>query len=73
MAFLPGTRRGLDACASARGTFAVLALDHRQGRTRLQALARIVDELGCRRMRGRTGSSLHPPPAMAGTGNTDQP
>jgi tagatose 1,6-diphosphate aldolase len=26
----PGTRRGLDACASARGTFAVLALDHRQ-------------------------------------------
>ena len=30
MAFLPGTRRGLDACASARGTFAVLALDHRQ-------------------------------------------
>ncbi len=30
MAFLPGTRRGLDACASPRGTFAVLALDHRQ-------------------------------------------
>ena len=30
MAYLPGTRRGLDACASARGTFAVLALDHRQ-------------------------------------------
>ncbi len=30
MAFLPGTRRGLDACASERGTFAVLALDHRQ-------------------------------------------
>jgi tagatose 1,6-diphosphate aldolase len=30
MAFLPGTRRGLDACASARGTFTVLALDHRQ-------------------------------------------
>jgi tagatose 1,6-diphosphate aldolase len=29
-AFRPGTRRGLDACASARGTFAVLALDHRQ-------------------------------------------
>jgi tagatose-1,6-bisphosphate aldolase len=26
----PGTRRGLDACASTRGTFAVLALDHRQ-------------------------------------------
>ncbi len=26
----PGVRRGLDACASARGTFAVLALDHRQ-------------------------------------------
>jgi hypothetical protein len=25
-----GTRRGLDACASVRGTFAVLALDHRQ-------------------------------------------
>lgn len=25
-----GTRRGLDACASDRGTFAVLALDHRQ-------------------------------------------
>jgi tagatose 1,6-diphosphate aldolase len=25
-----GTRRGLDACASRRGTFAVLALDHRQ-------------------------------------------
>jgi tagatose-1,6-bisphosphate aldolase len=28
--FVPGTRRGLDACASARGTFTVLALDHRQ-------------------------------------------
>jgi tagatose 1,6-diphosphate aldolase len=28
--FALGTRRGLDACASARGTFAVLALDHRQ-------------------------------------------
>jgi tagatose 1,6-diphosphate aldolase len=28
--FRIGTRRGLDACASARGTFAVLALDHRQ-------------------------------------------
>jgi tagatose 1,6-diphosphate aldolase len=26
----PGARRGLDACSSARGTFAVLALDHRQ-------------------------------------------
>lgn len=25
-----GTRRGLEACASARGTFTVLALDHRQ-------------------------------------------
>jgi tagatose 1,6-diphosphate aldolase len=25
-----GARRGIDACASARGTFAVLALDHRQ-------------------------------------------
>lgn len=25
-----GSRRGLEACASARGTFAVLALDHRQ-------------------------------------------
>ena len=30
MAYLLGTRRGLDACASARGTFGVLALDHRQ-------------------------------------------
>jgi tagatose 1,6-diphosphate aldolase len=30
MAFQTGTRRGLDACASAGGTFAVLALDHRQ-------------------------------------------
>ena len=30
MAFPSGTRRGLDACASPRGTFAVLALDHRQ-------------------------------------------
>ena len=28
--FRPGTRRGLDACASPTGTFAVLALDHRQ-------------------------------------------
>ncbi len=28
--FRPGARRGLDACASARGTFGVLALDHRQ-------------------------------------------
>ena len=28
--FALGTRRGLDACASSRGTFAVLALDHRQ-------------------------------------------
>jgi tagatose 1,6-diphosphate aldolase len=30
MAYLLGTRRGLDACSSARGTLAVLALDHRQ-------------------------------------------
>jgi tagatose 1,6-diphosphate aldolase len=30
MPYLLGTRRGLEACASARGTFAVLALDHRQ-------------------------------------------
>lgn len=30
MPFLLGTRRGLAACASPRGTFAVLALDHRQ-------------------------------------------
>jgi len=29
-AYLLGTRRGLEACASPRGTFAVLALDHRQ-------------------------------------------
>jgi tagatose 1,6-diphosphate aldolase len=29
-AYALGTRRGLDACASPRGTFAVLALDHRQ-------------------------------------------
>ncbi len=28
--YLLGTRRGLDACASPGGTFAVLALDHRQ-------------------------------------------
>ena len=28
--FTLGTRRGLDACASPRGTFTVLALDHRQ-------------------------------------------
>jgi tagatose-1,6-bisphosphate aldolase len=30
MAYLLGTRRGLDACSSERGTFTVLALDHRQ-------------------------------------------
>jgi tagatose-1,6-bisphosphate aldolase len=30
MAYLLGTIRGLDACSSARGTFTVLALDHRQ-------------------------------------------
>ena len=30
MALLLGTRRGLDGTSSARGTFAVLALDHRQ-------------------------------------------
>jgi tagatose-1,6-bisphosphate aldolase len=30
MAYLLGTVRGLDACSSARGTFTVLALDHRQ-------------------------------------------
>lgn len=30
MTFPPGTRRGLDACASSHGAFAVLALDHRQ-------------------------------------------
>ena len=30
MTYLLGTRRGLRACATARGTFAVLALDHRQ-------------------------------------------
>jgi len=29
-AYALGTRRGVAACASARGTFAVLALDHRQ-------------------------------------------
>jgi tagatose 1,6-diphosphate aldolase len=29
-AYAPGSRRGLEACASPRGTFAVLALDHRQ-------------------------------------------
>src|SRR4029077_18141654 len=28
--YLLGTRRGIAACASERGTFAVLALDHRQ-------------------------------------------
>jgi tagatose 1,6-diphosphate aldolase len=28
--YVLGARRGMDACASARGTFAVLALDHRQ-------------------------------------------
>ncbi len=28
--FVLGTRRGLESCASPRGTFAVLALDHRQ-------------------------------------------
>ena len=30
MAYHLGTLRGLDACSSARGTFTVLALDHRQ-------------------------------------------
>jgi tagatose-1,6-bisphosphate aldolase len=30
VAYALGTRRGIAACASARGTFAVLALDHRQ-------------------------------------------
>jgi tagatose-1,6-bisphosphate aldolase len=30
MSFLLGTRRGLDVCAGATGTFVVLALDHRQ-------------------------------------------
>lgn len=30
MAYLLGTIRGLDACSSPRGTFTVLALDHRQ-------------------------------------------
>ena len=30
VAYLLGVRRGLDACASAEGAFAVLALDHRQ-------------------------------------------
>ena len=30
MPYLLGVRRGLDACATARGTFSVLALDHRQ-------------------------------------------
>jgi tagatose-1,6-bisphosphate aldolase len=30
MGYLLGTIRGLDACSSARGTFTVLALDHRQ-------------------------------------------
>ena len=34
MPYLLGTRRGLEACASARGTFAVLALDHRQNLSR---------------------------------------
>jgi tagatose-1,6-bisphosphate aldolase len=30
MSYLPGTRRGLSECASDRGIFSVLALDHRQ-------------------------------------------
>lgn len=30
MTYVLGARRGLAACASDRGTFAVLALDHRQ-------------------------------------------
>ncbi len=30
MSYSPGTRRGLEACASDRGIFSVLALDHRQ-------------------------------------------
>ncbi len=30
MTYVLGARRGIDACASERGTFAVLALDHRQ-------------------------------------------
>ena len=30
-----GTLRGLDACASARGTFSVLALDHRNNLRRI--------------------------------------
>lgn len=30
MTYVLGARRGLDACASDRGTFAILALDHRQ-------------------------------------------
>ena len=30
MTFVLGARRGIEACASERGTFAVLALDHRQ-------------------------------------------
>jgi tagatose-1,6-bisphosphate aldolase len=30
MAYPLGTRRGLDACSTERGTFAILALDHRQ-------------------------------------------
>ncbi len=40
MTYLLGTRRGLEACASPRGTFAVLALDHRQNlRTELHPAA----------------------------------
>ncbi len=35
MTYPIGARRGLDACASERGTFAVLALDHRQNLRRI--------------------------------------
>src|SRR3989304_970162 len=39
MTFRPGTLRGLRQCASPRGTFTVLALDHRQTLRRERRLA----------------------------------
>ena len=58
--FVLGARRGLEACASARGTFAILALDHRQN---LRKELRPADPESCHLRRdGRVQAGRRPGP-----------
>ena len=77
MAYLLGTRRGLDACASPRGTFAVLALDHRQN-LRKELRPERPGVGGPRRdgrvqAGGRARARRRPPPARSSTRRSAPP